>query len=108
MDHLCSKYIDSTSTAPNGDQAIVLSKLSMYEKKEKISILELAVWKVQCILAFASLTASDASLITMQDIEDYWTLEERFDPLKYRKDCRIKSGIDMCIEKVLEFLGKEF
>jgi len=109
MNHLCQKYINSEEESSLvSPKQHILSKLKMYEKKEKLALLELKIWKIQCITSFAEITGADTSSVSMQDIEDYWTLDEHFNPVSYRKTCRSKSGIDMCIENVLPFLGTDF
>ena len=54
--------------------AVASKLLSKYEQLERISLLELAVWK-------ASLQ-SDPFFETMDDLDAYWTLDRDFDPVK--------------------------
>jgi hypothetical protein len=72
------------------------SALHKYEKMERLSLLELVVWK-------ASLT-SDPFFETMDDLDAYWTLERNFDPVAYKKERRVTSGITVIIQGVLPFL----
>jgi hypothetical protein len=37
-------------------------------------------------------------------MEDLRATDETFDPVEYKRDCRIKSGADMIIRGVLPFL----
>jgi len=110
MNHLCLKYINKVEedASLESPKARILSKLNMYEQKEKLAILELKIWKMQCIKSFAALTGADTDSVSMQDIEDYWTHDDHFNPVSYRDECRCKSGISICIENVLPFLGKDF
>jgi hypothetical protein len=64
---------------------------------ERLSLLELAIWKANC-------TAYGVIFSTMQEIDDYWTLESSFDPLVYLQQKRITSGVTVIIENVLPFL----
>lgn len=109
MNHLCYEFINETLPPVTGssDQALsILATLYMYQAKEKLSLLELAVWKANCLLNHAEVTG--AYTVTMQEIEDYWALDERFNPVQYRKELRIKSGISVIVENVFLFLGCEF
>jgi hypothetical protein len=63
---------------------MVNEMLEKYEKMERTSLLELAVWK--------------AKFLSMQEIEG-------FDPVEYRRDCRITSGADVIVRGVLRYLG---
>lgn len=78
--------------------------------KEKLSLLELAVWKSTCLVRYAEDigSSSQAQTVTMQDIEDYWALDESFNPIQYRKRFRMNIGISAIVENVLPFLGSSF
>jgi hypothetical protein len=69
--------------------------LERYEQMERLSWLELAIWKANCI---AKTTAYGVVFSTMQEIDDYWVLESSFDPLVYRQQKRITSGAIAIIE----------
>jgi hypothetical protein len=75
--------------------------LERYEQMERLSLLELAIWKAKCI---DKPTAYGVVFSTMQEIDDYWTLESSFDPLVYRQQKRITSGAAVIIENILPFL----
>jgi hypothetical protein len=70
--------------------------LARFETIEKLSLLELAVWK-------ASLT-NDVFFTSMDDLDAYWTLELGFSPVVYKSDRRVTSGITVIIQNVLFFL----
>ena len=70
--------------------------LHKYEKMDRLSLLELAVWK-------ASLT-SDPFFESMDDLDAYWTLERNFDPIAYKHERHMTSGITVIIQNVLPFL----
>lgn len=74
--------------------------LERYEQMERLSLLELAIWKAKC-------TAYGVVFSTMQEINDYWALESGFDPLLYLQQTRITSGVTVIIENVLPFLQEE-
>jgi hypothetical protein len=79
------------------DFKFVRTLVERYEQMERLSLLELAIWKANCInhgLAFS----------TMQEIDDYGALESGFDPLVYIQQKRITSGAAVIIENVLPFL----
>jgi hypothetical protein len=70
--------------------------LTKYELMERLSLLELAVWKTSL--------ASDAFFSTMEELDAYWTLDRRFDPVAYANERRVTSGITVIIQGVLPFL----
>ena len=74
--------------------------LQRYQKMETLSLLELALWKVQC------LSQDNAKFRTMQEIDDYWAVDESFDPVAYRRDIRMSSssGIAVIVPLVSKFL----
>jgi hypothetical protein len=75
--------------------------LERYEQMERLSLLELAIWKANCI---AKTTAYGVVFSTMREIDDYWALESSFDQCVYRQQKRITSGATVIIESVLPFL----
>lgn len=94
---LLYQYITSnnsvTSDAALGQADKLLAR---FETMEKLSLLELAVWK-------ASLT-NDVFFTSMDDLDAYWTLELGFSPVAYKNDRRVTSGITVIIQNVLPFL----
>jgi hypothetical protein len=74
-----------------------LRTLETCEQMERLSLLELAIWKVSCI-------ANGVVFSTMREIDDYWALESSFDPRVYLQQKRITSGATVIIENVLPFL----
>ena len=77
-----------------------LNLLAKYEKIERISLLELAVWRASC-LSFDGCMDFD----TMQDILDRWAMDEDFDPVEYKKQRRYSSQVAVVIREVLPFLS---
>jgi hypothetical protein len=84
---------ESSSVALNKAKLV----LTKYELMERLSLLELAVWK-------ASL-ASDPFFSTMEELDVYWTLDRNFDPIAYANERRVTSGITVIIQGVLPFLS---
>jgi hypothetical protein len=70
--------------------------LETCEQMERLSLLELAIWKANC--------TSYGVFSTMQEIDDYWALEGGFDPRVYLHQKRITSGVTVIIENILPFL----
>ena len=71
----------------------IYERLSKYEKMERISLLELAIWRTSC------LNAGGTKFDSMQAMED-----EAFDPAGHKRECQIKSGADAIIQGILPFL----
>jgi hypothetical protein len=103
MNHLC--YMFATHQASLCESTL-LDTLAMYQAKEKLSLLDLAVWKHHCLPSFAEMTCSRT--VSMQDIEDYGALDQRFAPRAFRTNVRVKGGALVIIEHVLPFLGRRF
>jgi hypothetical protein len=77
----------------------IYERLSKYEEMEHtMSLLALAVWRTSC------LHWGDIKFKSMQQMEDLWATDDTFDPLEYKRECRIKSGADVIIRGVLPFL----
>jgi hypothetical protein len=77
----------------------IYERLSKYEKMERISLLELAIWRTSC------LNAGGTKFDSMQAMEDYLlATDEAFDPAEYKRECQIKSGADAIIQGILPFL----
>jgi hypothetical protein len=77
----------------------IYKRLSKYEKMERISLLELAIWKTSC------LNAGSTKFDSMRAMEDYLLArDEAFDPSEYKREYQIKSGADAIIQGVLPFL----
>jgi len=75
-------------------------RLSKYEKMERISLLELAIWRTSCLNAGS--TKFDS---IMQAMEDYLLArDEGSNSAEYKRECQIKSGADAIIQGVLPFL----
>ena len=83
-----------------GKDALILNRIhehfEKYEMMETTSLIELACWKVKLFDGFA--------FSTMQDVDNYKTLENGFNPIAYKEECRIFSGSEVIIPNVLEFL----
>jgi len=91
MQALLLEYVQGDTTLCKARQT-----LQKYEKMERLSLLELAVWKASLM--------SDPYFKTMDDLDAYWTLERGFDPVAYKNDRRVTSGITVIIQSVLPFL----
>ena len=77
----------------------IYERLSKYEKMERISLLELAIWRTSC------LNAGNTKFDSMQAMEDYLlATDEASNPAEYKRECQIKSGTDAIIQGVLPFL----
>jgi hypothetical protein len=70
----------------------IYETLSKYEKMERISLLKLAVWRTSCL---------NVKFDSMQEIE-------AFDPAEFKRERRIKSGVNAIIQNVLPFLKEPF
>jgi hypothetical protein len=103
MNHLCHTFITSQGSL---DESTILDTLAMYQTKEKLSLLDLKVWKHYCLSSFAEMTC--ARTVSMQDIEDYGVLDQQFAPAAFRQNVRVKGGASVIVELVLPFLGRRF
>jgi ankyrin repeat protein len=78
----------------------IFERLSKYEEMERISLLELAVWRESCLNGDGI-----SKFDSMQAVEDLGVADrETFDPVEYKRERRIKSGVDAIICGVLPFL----
>jgi len=78
----------------------IYESLSKYEKMERISLLELAIWRTSCLNAGS--TKFDS---IMQAMEDYLLArDEGSNSAEHKRECQIKSGADAIIQGVLPFL----
>jgi len=87
------KYI---RTGSDQTKAWIHETLEKYEKMERLSLLELAVWKASLV--------NDPFFETLDDLDAYWTLDRNFDPVAYKNNRRVTSGITAIIQGVLSFL----
>ena len=78
-----------TSTSP----AVLLAS---YERKEILSLLELALWK--------SAALNGVMFKNIQEIREYPVLDEEFDVRRYFNEARVLSGCSSIIPRVLAFL----
>jgi hypothetical protein len=76
----------------------VYTRLSKYEIEHSLSLLALAVWKTSC------LHWGDFQFESMKGLEDLGATDGAFDPAEYKRQCRIKSGVDMIIRGVRPFI----
>jgi hypothetical protein len=105
MNHLCHTFVTSQSSL---HEYTILDTLAMYQGKEKLSLLDLAIWKHQCLSSFAEMTCAHHT-VSMQDIKDYGTTrDERFAPAQFRNDVRVHGRAWVIVERVLPFLGRRF
>ena len=112
INHLCHEYINNHAESLPDDKLLnpIYATLCKYKKKEKLSLLELAIWKSKCLVHHAEVTGvgNEAHGVTMQEIDDYWALNETFNPRQYRREIRIKSEISVIVDNTLLFLGSSF
>lgn len=79
--------------------SLSIEQLEKYCKLEKISLLELAVWRASCLWFDGS-----RSFDTMQDILDQWAMDESFDPVAYKAERRFTSSVAVIMRGVLQYL----
>jgi hypothetical protein len=72
--------------------------LSKYELMEKLSLLELAIWKQQIV---------GHVFLSVQEAREYWVLEEGFDFKEYFFQRRVTSGVAVIVPIVLSFLANK-
>ena len=77
----------------------IRQQLEKYTMLEKISLLELAVWKASCLWFDGSM-----SVHTMQDILDQWAIYESFDPAAYKHERRFTGSVAIIMRGVIKFL----
>jgi hypothetical protein len=77
----------------------ICCELKKYEKMERLSLLELAVWKTSCLSFDGS-----KDFRSMQDILDLWTLDETFDPVEYKRQCRYSGKLAVILRGVMTFI----
>jgi hypothetical protein len=86
-----------------GDVKALIQK---YEQMERLSLLELAVWKAACISrAGQEEVDSKTSIKTLHDAI-LWVANNHHTWKKYRKEMRKSNAIEIVIQHVLPFLGK--
>lgn len=92
------RYIHSGAsfTAAQEELKRVTKTLCKFEKMERLSLLELAVWKTSL--------QNDPFFESMDDLDAYWALDRDFDPVAYKNERRVTSGIAVIIQGVLPFL----
>jgi hypothetical protein len=77
----------------------ISNQLKKYQKLERVTLLELAVWKANCLYLDGS-----GNFQTMQDIIDQWTMDETFDPATYKAERRFTATFAVIIRSVVQFL----
>jgi len=70
--------------------------LASYERKEILSLLELALWKSSAL--------SGEMFNNIREIREYPVLDEDFDVRRYFDEARVLSGCSSIIPRVLAFL----
>jgi hypothetical protein len=73
-----------------------LSVLEKFERKETLSLLELAVWKAQSVDGWI--------FRNTEEIREQQALDEEFDASAYLKIQRILNGCHVIVPKVASFL----
>lgn len=83
---------------PGSETDFVNAKMFLvkYELMEKLSLLDLAIWK-QNILG--------NTFVTVQEARDYWVLEDGFDTQEFFFQRRMTSGVAVILPIVESFLG---
>lgn len=79
------------------DDSEVVSTLSKFWKMERLSLLELALWKAKI--------CDGVVFFNMQEMREYIVLEEDFQPDVFAREMRITSGCHAIIPLVSAFLG---
>jgi hypothetical protein len=92
--HVKALVLDFMLSQRTFDDALLL--IIMYEQWERFACLELAIWKYCCL--------SDGRFSCMQEIGDYWALDETFDPKKYKQEARLSGLAGAIFSRVKSFL----
>lgn len=77
----------------------IFQRLWTYEKMERVSLLELGIWKISCLnwgLNFSSMEEMQATIHTQAG--------DFFDPAQYKEDHRINGGSGKILPLVVPFL----
>jgi hypothetical protein len=92
-----------------GDSSIMQKaeiSVNMYEHMERLSLLELAVWKAACISHAGEVKLdSKTSMKTLHDAI-LFTEKHQHTWKEYRTETRKSNAIEIVIKQVLPFLGK--
>lgn len=91
FDYMCGNITDLA--------AMMTLEFKKFNKMEKSSLLELAVWKASCLHFDGSL-----NFHTMQDILDQWALDQTFNPATYKAERRYTSNVAVIMQSVVSFL----
>ena len=70
--------------------------LSKYEQMERMSLLELAIWKCKII--------SSGEFLSVQEMKEYVVIEKYFDANAYSKNMRMTCGSQVITPNVMKFL----
>ena len=70
--------------------------VTKYEQMERLSLLELAIWKSKII--------SSGEFNSVQDMKEYIVLDKYFDPKAFANDMRMTCGSQVIIPNVMKFL----
>lgn len=89
-------YLNSHKYSKDIQLRKLRSQLNKYEKMELSSLLELAIWKAKII--------STAEFDSVQDMKEYVTLDQNFNPQTYANDLRMTCGCQVIIPQVMKFL----
>jgi hypothetical protein len=95
VSHMLLRFLESGSDVDLNRAEEILFK---YELMEKLSLLELAVWK-QHILG--------RTFRTIQEARDFWLMDESFEAREYFVQQRVTSGVAVIVPIVLSFLGAQ-
>ena len=77
-----------------GTKGGIFKAFQRYLLMERLSLLELAVWKASLLL----------DGLTMQDLHHQWAMDERFDPAGFAREYRVVSGVAVIVPNVMAYL----
>jgi hypothetical protein len=100
--------LDMTCMADEGVSLLVQAEtlLRKYEQVERLSLLELAVWKEACISCAGQEKVDSKTSMETLDHAILFVAKNRHTWKKYRTEMRKASAIDIVIQHVVPFLGK--
>ena len=98
--------LDSTCNPAGAEYSLLFQAktlLQKFEQMERLSLLELALWKATCILC-----AGRVEVAGMKTLDDaiMCVANNRYTWKKYRVEMRKSDAIEIIIQHVLPFLGK--
>jgi hypothetical protein len=105
--HVKGLLFDYLSTGDSSILQRVELLLNMYEHMERLSLLELAVWKAACMSHTAEVKPDDSqSIMTTLHDAILFTAKHQYTWKNYRTETRKSNAHEIIIKQVLPFLGK--